>query len=75
MTGAGFLYDKNYGDTEKDKSGKILSIHLAIGTSFLNEFLQVAEIHNVMKSNKNDYKKEPAIIEVVRDSSNNLEFS
>ena len=64
MTAAGFLYDSAYKTSEKDKSGRILSEHLAIGTSFSSDILQVRIIHNQKKENKGDYAKEPAILEV-----------
>ena len=64
LTAAEFLYDSAYKTSEIDQSGRILSKHLAIGTSFLSDILQVRIIHNQKKENTCDYAKEPAILEV-----------
>ena len=64
LTAAGFLYDTKYKKTEKEDSGKILSMYLAIRTSFVDDILQVAKIYNKERAKKDDYRKEPAILEV-----------
>ena len=64
LTAAGFLFDNDYDKQDIDKSKRIKPAALAIGTSFLADLLQVTEIYNQVKPNKNDYEKEPAILQV-----------
>ena len=64
LTIAHFLYDKNYYHEDLDSFRRVSARKLLICTSFLNKRLKVRVIYNQEKINKDDYRKEPAILQV-----------
>ena len=64
LTAAGFLFDDDYHAEHKDPEGKVFAEKLLIGTKFSDNLLKVEKIYNQKKQNKDDYRKEPAILEV-----------
>ena len=64
MTIADFLYDKNYYYEELDSFRRVSARYLLICTSFLNMLLNVKVVYNQRKIYKDDYRKEPAIIQL-----------
>ena len=64
LTAAGFLFFGHYNKEDIDISGRILPDILGTGTNLIGYLLTVEKIYHPKKENKDDYRKEPAILEV-----------
>ena len=63
LTTAEFLFDNRYYERDVTWDKRVSSSRLSIGTSY-SISLQVVQIYNPTKENKDDYRKEPAVLEV-----------